>query len=666
MQAADFDREFTQAQALYAQGRLAEAEQIWRGLLQTSPQHGGVLDQLCLLLAESGRYSEAAETMARLCRLRPQNWGYHANLGRALAACGDLAGAEAAWQRALQLKPDALWLRFQLAGLYLQAGEAALAETALKEVLDLDPEHAMAHNNLAALLKGRGQDEDALSHFAAAHRLRPAAREPLLNLAQQQKSMGLAAQARASYERLLATEPGNPVLRLCRANVCESVAAGNEALFAYRRELEACLDQLLSEGRPILPEAAELAGCAPPAELCYQGLDELPLKQKYARLFEPMLSAWAQLAPPAAHAGRQRIGFVVTAGHERVFIRCLGGILQRLSTQEMALVIVCGPESARIIHQALHRPELSYLALAGRFAEAVEILRAARFDLLYYWECGTDALNYFLPFCRLARVQLTGWAWPVTSGIPNMDYFLSMAGIEPEDAEAHYSERLIRLPHLPTRCPRPSRPDPLRPLADFGLPADRPLYFCNQNPLKVHPDFDRLVAEILRQDSEGLMVFTGHRQAAINEALYRRWSISHPDLAPRIRIMPLLAESDYLSLVSQAGVILDTLHYTGGANTNLDAFACGTPVVTLPGRFHRGRYTAAAYRQMGLSAWIAADEADYVRRAVATATRPERRLQLSRELQAAASSLFDDERPVAELEHCLLNLCHARTGDKHV
>jgi hypothetical protein len=37
-------------------------------------------------------------------------------------------------------------------------------------------------------------------------------------------------------------------------------------------------------------------------------------------------------------------------------------------------------------------------------------VRETACDLIYYWKVGTDALNYFLPFGRLAPVQCTGWA----------------------------------------------------------------------------------------------------------------------------------------------------------------------------------------------------------------------------------------------------------------
>ena len=63
---------------------------------------------------------------------------------------------------------------------------------------------------------------------------------------------------------------------------------------------------------------------------------------------------------------------------------------------------------------------------------------------------------------------------------------------------------------------------------------------------------------------------------------------------------------------SRNASLLDPPHFTGG-QTTLEAFSLGTPVVTLPGRFMRGRLTSGFYRHLGIEDAIARDEADYAR-----------------------------------------------------
>ena len=77
--------------------------------------------------------------------------------------------------------------------------------------------------------------------------------------------------------------------------------------------------------------------------------------------------------------------------------------------------------------------------------------------------------------------------------------------------------------------------------------------------------------------------------------------------------------NDFLDLQALVDVVLDTTHFTGG-RTSIDALAFGTPVVTLPGQFMRGRVTYACYHKMGLLDCVARTAQDYIDNAVRLGT----------------------------------------------
>ncbi|HYR34863.1 MAG TPA: hypothetical protein VEQ87_11270, partial [Burkholderiales bacterium] len=101
--------------------------------------------------------------------------------------------------------------------------------------------------------------------------------------------------------------------------------------------------------------------------------------------------------------------------------------------------------------------------------------------------------------------------------------------------------------------------------------------------------------------------------------------------------------------VGACDVMLDTLHFNG-MNTSLEAFAAGTPVVTLPTAFQRGRHTAGMYRRMQIEDAVARDAEDYVRIAVSIAREPERRAALGAKIRERSDALFEDTRVVREFE----------------
>ena len=68
--------------------------------------------------------------------------------------------------------------------------------------------------------------------------------------------------------------------------------------------------------------------------------------------------------------------------------------------------------------------------------------------VLLYPEVGMDMIVGWLAAQRLAPVQCVAWGHPETTGMPTIDYFLSSDFMEPPDAATHYTESLVRMPHL--------------------------------------------------------------------------------------------------------------------------------------------------------------------------------------------------------------------------
>ena len=135
-------------------------------------------------------------------------------------------------------------------------------------------------------------------------------------------------------------------------------------------------------------------------------------------------------------------------------------------------------------------------------------------DVAFFPEVFMDPITYFLAFARLGSVQAVTWGHPVTTGVPNMDYFLSCNDAEPadsNDANEQYSETLVRLDGYPFSYPRPPVLKPAGARADFALPEDATVYFLAQNLFKIHPDMDAALRRFLDGDRKGrLILLEGH------------------------------------------------------------------------------------------------------------------------------------------------------------
>jgi predicted O-linked N-acetylglucosamine transferase (SPINDLY family) len=254
--------------------------------------------------------------------------------------------------------------------------------------------------------------------------------------------------------------------------------------------------------------------------------------------------------------------------------------------------------------------------------------------------------TYLLAFSRLAPVQLASWGHPVTTGIPAIDCFVSHALCEDGDTAAQYSERLLQMPAaVPyTRYRRPSYPGRRRERQDFGLPDARTLYLVPHALFKLTPDFVAVLRALLAADPGALFVFAGPAPRAWCDVV--RGRLAPMGTTANLRFLGALSPGDFLELLRLGDVLLDSFHF-GGGNTTAEALFAGTPIVTLPGRLMRGRFTYAWLRHAGVDDGIAQSADDYVARALRFGGDAELRRHVRARTLAAAEAIDADARPVA-------------------
>ena len=630
-------------------GQLDDAEGIYRQVIEADPNQADALHLLGVLAHQQGRHDVALEKIGRAISLNPKGTSYFNNFGLACHSLGRLEKAMAAYRCALELAPQNAEVLNNLANLLHDQGDAQKAIDRYKTAIAIKPDYAEAHCNLGNVLKDQRRLDEAGQSYRHAIKLRGDYARAHQALGSVLVDLGRLDEAAAGYRQVarIRSDPVLPEVRI--ASLCPRVFQDNQQIDDYRRRLLEKLARLSGHGRNI--DLAELSffGYEPPFDLLLQGRDDRPIREAYAAVFENCFPR--QVAPGSD--GPPRIGFLVTNGHEGIFIRCMRGILENLRPGLFRPAVICSPGGIGKIGRSIHVEGLDLLAIPERFDRAVELIQDNRFDLLYFWEIGTDPTNYFLPFCRLAPVQCTSWGVPGTSGISEVDYYLSSDLIEVPDADDHYTEVLYRAETLLAYEYRMTLPDSPKRRSDFGLPADRNVYLCPQQLGKIHPDFDPILGEILRRDERGLLALVEDYHQYAGECLRERLARTIPDVVQRIVFLRRQTLSDYMCLVAAADVLLDSLHYGGGI-TAYDAFSFDQPIVTLPSQYRRGRYALGCYRKMGIMDCVAATPAEYVDIAVRLGTDQEYRESVRARIHSAAGVLFEDLDSVREFERFLL------------
>lgn len=325
----------------------------------------------------------------------------------------------------------------------------------------------------------------------------------------------------------------------------------------------------------------------------------------------------------AGHYFGSWIAMLADAGYE-VHVFQLGTLFDDYTTQ-------LGTRAHR-----LHR-------LEGPLDAAATVIARSNCNLLIYPELGMESRLLPLASLRLAPRQFCGWGHPVTSGLPTIDAYLSCAEMEPADGADHYSERLLLLPGLGTDYYRPNLPEPLT-RQSLGLPDGANLYLLPHAPFKMHPDNDTICAAITARDPDAVLVmFRGEHPAPVlplRRRLATALAEAGADPVRQLLILPMVSRERFLQINMACNVMVDALHWSGG-NTSIDALLCGLPIVTSPGRFMRGRQSAAMLKRVGLTDLVVDSTSDLIDLAIAIAGDRDRQLRLRQIIAANLPVLFD-------------------------
>ena len=95
-----------QAITAHQEGRLKEAEQLYRSILKIHPEHLTVMNNLGLILHHYSKFDEAEASYRKAIELKPDYQLAHNNLGNTLKDLGRFDEAEASYRKAIELKPD--------------------------------------------------------------------------------------------------------------------------------------------------------------------------------------------------------------------------------------------------------------------------------------------------------------------------------------------------------------------------------------------------------------------------------------------------------------------------------------------------------------------------------------------------------------------------------
>jgi protein O-GlcNAc transferase len=675
-------------------GRIAEAEAIYRQVLDVDPGNLDALHLLGVVSLQRGNAQEAVDLISQSLAKRPNDPNALNHLGEAYRALGFLDEAKTCFEKALALREDFFQAYNNLGNVYQAGGRLDIAMSWYQKALEINPDYAEAHTNLANALQESGQWAAAIACYERALDLQPNLAMAQFNLGNVYKSLRRYDDAIPRFQKTISLNPAWVEAHLALGRCYHEIAERDRAMECFRQVASLQPENPEARWALVLTELAlvhddhgtvedyrdsfarglhELerwfdadrvktgfiaVGTQQPFYLAYHEENNREILSQYGRLCHRLAAVWQdeqRLVIRKPKPGKRvRVGLVSAhLSDHSVWHALVKGWCQNLDPERFELNLFS-------LSKTVDRETEIAKSCASRFVQGLvrprqwaEAILAGPLDILIYPEIGMDPTAAKLANLRLAPVQATTWGHPETSGLPTIDYYLSGSDFEPEGAQANYAERLFELPNLGC-CYHPldiANEDV--PLADLGIDAAKPLFVCPGTPFKYAPRHDWIYPAIARELGECQFIFFRYPLETLARRLMRRLeaAFSSAGLAYKDYVVevPWLSKPHFNSLMRQATGFLDTIGFSG-FNTAIQAIECGLPVVTREGRFLRGRLASGILRRMGTIGLIAESEQEYVNLAVRLGSDDAFRTGLRERIEQSRGLLYDDVASVRSLE----------------
>jgi predicted O-linked N-acetylglucosamine transferase (SPINDLY family) len=689
---------FLQAVALHEEGKLHQAEQLYRAILIGDQDHLGALHNLGILCFQRGDYADAVAFTFEVVRQRPNSPAAYNTMAVALKHLGRLAEAEICCREAMRLAPDYAEGQNTLGDTLTALGRFAEAEAIYREAVRLAPQYAEAYNNLGIVLLSLGRPEEAEDCCRHALRLKPHNPAAFNNLGAILLARGRPEGAETCYREALRLDPANARAHSNLATLLLALGRYPEAEACYREALRLNPNDAAVYGNlgDVLNLAGELSGAVAAYQRAASLNPEYGVDWFYAR---KRLCDWTDYAQDEARilksVGAQAFKLLVLSSTPA----------EQLACARRAAASSAVPQEAMFqswVHRPGSRIRLGYLssdfrvhAVSSLIAGVFEHHDRSRFEVLGY-STGPDdqsamrtrVIHAFDRFVDLSKtgndeaarlihddaidilVDLNGFAsgartailarrpapiqvnylgYPGTMGADFMDYIIGDGFVLPSDQQSFLSERVVSLPDC-YQCNDDRREiaerTPSR--AECSLPEQGFVFCCFNEPYKLTPTFFDIWTRLLRAVPESVLWLL-ETAPTVKDNLTRQAAAR--EIAPeRLVFASKLPPAEHLARHHLADLFLDTLPYNAHTTAS-DALWAGLPLLTCVGDTFAGRVSGSLLRTVGVDELITTSLAEYE----ALALRLARDLAKLGELRVR---LADNRRtyPLFDTARCTRNL----------
>lgn len=636
------------ANALAAAGDFALSDKHYLAAIEYAPGYLDAYINRSLLLKQFRGSVSAKNWLTQFNNLFIEDAAYWMCLGALLLDAQQYLEALQAFDKAIELSPglaDAWYNRGNALRLLSRFAESL---TAYRKALSLDPNIAEAWVNMGVIEQNLKSFGEAINCYDAALRLRPESLNANYNRALVLENTGQFPEAVAGFERTLLLAPNYPYLvgRVHHAKmlVCDWTD--------YSTRLHEVKQAALSGVRVSVP--FPLLAMFDDAQL------QLWCAQTYVQDQCPMMqNDW--VPGPFSGNRRIRVGYFSADFRTHAVGFLTAGLFEAHDRQNFdvyAISLGVSPEGDLYRDRIAKGVEHFIDASTMTDAEVVDVARALALDIAVDLGGHTMDARTKVFAQRVARWQVNYLGYPGSMGAPYMDVIFADDTVVPEECDAVYSERVIRLPNTFQINDRQRKIGQIKPREFYGLPEQGLVLASFNISYKLNPPIFDVWCRLLEASPKSALWLLGESEVQM-ENLQKEAAARGVDPA-RLVFADRMAYADHLARYRHVDLVLDTLPFNGGTSTS-DALWGGVPVLTCMGNTFAARMSASLLKAVGLPELITNSMAEYERLAMCLVADPDRLKSMKDAIEVSRNScaLFGTVEKTRDIEKAYKALLEA-------
>ncbi len=577
-----------------ARSRFDEAVDRFTQALQQCPEDPILSFNKAMVLDKTGKWAEAAKLYQVAYDGAPTKMGsLLLKLACAMGRAGRLSEALDMVEEFASDMPPAKGHRLR-AEFFAKLGRSESAAEAYQAVIDADPECIDAYLGLSQALQHQKKMAEAQRVLEQARQARPNDGRVLNDLAMIKSFTGDVSESIALFRDVVRLMPDAPPLRsnfLLFSNYVDDISP-EESAAEHRK-----YGQIVTDPKKMVREHSNDPD--PQRRLRVGFVSGDYKSHSVAFFFEPLLDGMDRSAIEMVGYGQVTNPDYTSERLARkfdVYRRTVG-----LSDEEM-----------------LHR------------------ILEDRIDILVDLSGHTSSNRLQVLALKPAPIQVSWLGYPNTTGMDQVDYYITDEVAGGVDLEHLFTEKLMRLPRGFHCFRAPVKTPEVAPLP--ALSRGQITFGCFNRERKIRPATICLWARILQATPNSrLLIKGGSVEPQAAQCLHQRL-LDNGIADDRLELAPWQpSRTGHLELYNQMDITLDCYPYNG-TTTTCESLWMGVPVVTRMGRPYCSRVGASLLRQVGLEFFATTSDEEYVAKAVALASKPEALATIRQTLRARMQS----------------------------